>query len=456
MSFPRPMPFFIPPSSAQTPPNTKSSCRWARSPGGRILKALLLSSFLWAVPLRDTIADPAIYTVQFYRGQNTLAFPYLGLNENQVLTLEFDELREGGASDFWVRIQLCNRHWEPSTLPLTEYWPAFLSDRITEFSLSVGTRVPYVHYRYQLRNLFQRSGFYVIEVFRDNDPARLVLRRRFYVVENVVQIAPDWGGQVVTGARQRFQSLSFKVYPRSLQSLQNYQELFCGVLQNGRWDRTNLNLRPTFLGQNYLEYRFQPGLDMEAGNEFRMLDLRSILRRRSFQVERTLWSDSGIVVLLSPERPRANAVYFSQIDLNGRFLIQVQDLPIDTTGRWAGRDELSATQADYFWVEFRLQADKYPQPVYVVGGFMGWSPDPRYELYYDEARGEYRRRIRLKQGVYDYLYALYDPACTCFRTEPLEGSYFETENIYLIVVGYRGFTDREDRVVGHRWIGVYE
>jgi len=87
---------------------------------------------------------------------------------------------------------------------------------------------------------------------------------------------------------------------------------------------------------------------------------------------------------------------------------------------------------------------------------MGWSPDPRYELYYDEARGEYRRRIRLKQGVYDYLYALYDPTCACFRAEPLEGSYFETENIYLIVVGYRGFTDREDRVVGHRWIGVYE
>lgn len=451
-----PMPSLISPSPTDAITNTTSARRQAISPIAITIIALLLPTCLWAVPLRDTIADPAIYTVQFYRGQNTLSFPYLGLNENQILTLEFDELREGGASDFWVRIQLCNRQWEPSALPLTEYWSTFVSDRITEFNLSVGTRIPYVHYRYQLQNLFQRSGFYVIEVFRDNNPNQLVLRRRFYVVENAVQIAPDWGSQVITGTRQRFQSLAFKVYPRSLQSLQNYQEFFCGVLQNSRWDRTNLNLRPTFLGQNYLEYRFQPGLDLEAGNEFRMLDLRSILRRRSFQVERTLWSDSGIVVLLSPERPRADAVYFSQIDLNGRFLTQVQDLPIDTTGRWAGRDEISATQADYFWVEFRLQADKYPHPVYVVGGFMGWSPDPRYELLYDETRHEYRRRIRLKQGVYDYLYGLYNPACPCFRTEPIEGSYFETENIYLILVGYRGFTDREDRVVGHRWIGVYE
>ncbi len=413
-------------------------------------------SLVWAVALRDTIADPAIYTVQFYRGQNTLSFPYLGLGENQNLTLEFDELREGGASDFWVRIQLCNRNWVPSDLPLTEYWPAFISDRITEFSPSVGTRVPYVHYRYVLENRFQRSGLYVIEVFRDNNPTRLVLRRRFYVVEPAVQVVPDWGSQVVTGGRQRFQSLAFKVFPRGLRSVQNYQEFFCGVLQNGRWDRANLQLRPNFLGQDYLEYRFQSGLDMEAGNEFRMLDLRSILRRRSFQVERTLWSDSGIVVLLVPERPRSEGSYFSQYDLNGRFLIQVQDLPLDTMGRWAGRDEIAATQADYFWVEFRLQAQKYPQPVYVVGGFMGWTADPRYELQYDAERGEYRRRIRLKQGVLDYLYALYDPACGCFRPEAIEGSYFEAENIYLILVGYRGFTDREDRVVGHRWIGVYE
>jgi hypothetical protein len=420
------------------------------------MRGFLLLNLLWGVVLRDTIADPAIYTVQFYRGQNTLSFPYLGLGENQVLTLEFDELREGGVSDFWVRIQLCNRYWEPSALPLTEYWPAFVSDRITDFSLSVGTRVPYVHYRYQLQNHFQRSGLYVIEVFRDNNPAFLVLRRRFYVVENAVQVVPDWGSQVVTGARQRFQSLAFKVFPRGLRSVQNYQEFFCGVLQNNRWDRAYFQLKPTFLGQDYLEYRFQPGLDLEAGNDFRMLDLRSILRRRSFQVERTLWSDSGVVVLLVPERPRAGGVYFSQYDLNGRFLIQVQDLPIDTLGRWAGRDELSATQADYFWVEFRLQAERYAQPVYVVGGFMGWSPDARYELLYDEGRGEYRRRIRLKQGVYDYMYALYDAQNGYFRPEAIEGSYFEAENIYLIVVGYRGFTDREDRIVGHRWIGVYE
>ncbi len=422
----------------------------------RIVGFLCLISGASPAPLRDTIADPHIYTVQFYRGRNPLSFPFLGLGEANELTLEFDELIEGSASDFWVRIQLCSRDWQPTSLPLTEYWPDFVSDRIVDFNLSAGTRVHYIHYRYRLSNRFQRSGLYVLEVFRHNDPSQLVLRRRFYVIEPLTQIVPDWGSQVVTRARQRFQSLAFKLYPRSLQSSQAYQEFFCGIIQNNRWDCFNFQLKPTFLGQDYLEYRFQPGLDLEAGNEFRLLDLRSILRRRSFQVERTLWSDSGIVVLLAPERPRTGSVYFSQYDLNGRFFIQTQDLPIDTLGRWAGTDELAALQADYFWVEFRLQADPYPQPVYVVGGFSGWSPDARYELYYDENRHEYRRRILMKQGVYDYSYALYDGKRACFQPEVIEGSYFETENIYLILVGYRGFTDREDRIVGHRWIGFYE
>lgn len=409
-----------------------------------------------ASPLRDTIADPNVFSVQLYRGQNPLSFPFLGLNETNELTLEFDYIGETPPADYWVQIRLCNRFWEPSALSLTEYWPAFTADRITEFSASIGTRVPYLHYRYRLPNRFQRSGFYVLEVFRDRDPSQLVLRKRFYVVENLVRIQPDWGSQVPTGARQRFQSLAFRVYPQALGSTQAYQEFFCGILQNSRWDRANLSLKPTFIGPDYLEYRFQPGLDLEAVNEFRLLDLRTVLRRRSFQIERTLWSDSGIVVMLTPERPRAQGVYLSQYDLNGRFFIQTQDLPIDTLGRWQAVEDQANIQADYFWVDFRLEAPKYPYDLYVVGGFMGWGPDKRFRLPYDEEHQLYRGRFRFKQGVYDYLYAPYDEACQCFRPELVEGSYFETENVYLILVGYRGFTDREDRLVGHRWIGYYE
>jgi len=413
--------------------------------------------YLTAEPLTDTVAEPHIYTVQFYRGQNTLSYPFLGLNEQNTLTLEFDEVREGAPSDFWVRVRLCNRFWEPSSLPLTEYWPAFLSDRITEFSPSYNTRVPYLHYRYQLANRFQRSGFYVLEVFRDNDPAKLVLRRRFYIVEPLVKIVPDARQQVVTGARQGLQALAFSVYPGSLQSSQAYQEFSCLLLQNGRWDNARTGLKPTFLYPDHLEYRFQAGLELPAGVEFRMLDLRSVLRRRSFQIERTFWTDTGIVVRLVPERPRAGLAYTSQFDLNGRFFVQIQEALLDTARFWQGWDQLSTVQADYFWVEFRLEApNPYPKPLYVVGGFMGWRPDKRFEMQFDAERGLYICRVPLKQGVYDYLYALWDEREGAFLVEPVEGSYFEAENTYAVIVVYRGFTEREDRVVGHRWFGYYE
>ncbi|MCS6895924.1 MAG: DUF5103 domain-containing protein [Bacteroidia bacterium] len=404
--------------------------------------------------LRDTIAEPQVYSLQFYRGNNTLSFPYLGLGENQYLTLEFDEVGVEVPSDLWVRVYLCNKNWQPSTLPVAEYWNGYPQDRITDFSPAYNTRIPYIHYLYRMENRFMRSGFYVIEVFREREPSRLVLRRRFYVVENLVRILPNLqSAQVVTGARQGLQTIAFKVFPTQLRSAQMYQEFSCILLQNARWDNARTELKPTFLHSDYMEYLFQPALDMSAGVEFRMLDLRSLLRRRSFQVERTLWSDTGIVILLVPERPRAGLAYTRQIDLNGRFIIQIQDVGMDTSRQWMGRDDMAATQGDYFWVEFRLQAaTPYSKPLYVVGSFMQWSPDSRFELYYDKEAAEYRRRILLKQGVYDYLYALWDEKKNAFDSDSVEGSYFEAENTYTIIAVYRGFTDREDRVVGHHWI----
>ncbi|MCS7162837.1 MAG: DUF5103 domain-containing protein [Bacteroidia bacterium] len=417
----------------------------------------MLVSLLLNLVLTDTIADRLIYTVQFYRGENTLSFPFLGLREENFLSLEFDWLGEGAPRDFWVRVQLCSPDWQPSPLPLTEYWNGPLTERITEVLPAIGTRVAYVHYRYLLRNRFLRSGLYVLEVYADEGGTILALRRRFYVVENLVRITLDPDAQVVTGARQQLQSLAFSIYPAGLQSLQAYQEFSCMILQNGRWDNARRGLKPTFVHSDRLEYRFQPGLDLPAGVEFRLLDIRSVTRRRSFQVERTLWSDSGIVVRLMAERPRAGLAYTRQIDLNGRFFIQLQDGGLDTARQWLGRDALSAQQADYFWVEFRLEASvPYEKPLYVVGSFMGWSPDPRFQLKYDALQGEYRVRIPLKQGVYDYLYALWDESQRAFNAEPIEGSYFEAENAYAILAVYKGFTDREARIVGHRWVSSYE
>jgi hypothetical protein len=59
--------------------------------------------------------------------------------------------------------------------------------------------------------------------------------------------------------------------------------------------------------------------------------------------------------------------------------------------------------------------------------------------------------MRLKQGVYDYEYVI--------RTKKgldetrLEGSYFETENFYTVLIYYQNPADRTARVVGVKHIG---
>lgn len=411
---------------------------------------------LIAQPLTEICNDPQIYTIQLYRGNNPLSFAYLGLGESQSLFLEFDEVFAQAPSEFWVRVRLCDKAWNPVDLPPSEYWKGFISERITQFQPSQATRISYIHYTYLVPNLAKYSGNYVLEVFRGADLAHLAFRKRFYVVENLVRFEVDRESMPQTSTRLRFQSLAFRLHPGRLPLTNALQEISVCILQNGRWDNARCNLQPTYLHPTYLEYRFQPGLDLPAGNEFRLLDLRTVLRRRSFQVERTIWSDSGVVVLLVPETPRSRGSYMSTYDLNGRFFTQNQDFPLDTAGKWTGNPLSAATLADYLWVEFRLDSDKLNDAVYCIGSFMNWSPDPRFRMVYDVQRYRYVCRVLLKQGVYDYMYAVWDEKELAFDITPIEGSFFEAENTYLLLAYYRGFTDRHDRLVGHRWLGTYE
>ena len=53
----------------------------------------------------------------------------------------------------------------------------------------------------------------------------------------------------------------------------------------------------------------------------------------------------------------------------------------------------------------------------------------------------------MKQGYYDYTYVAVDKNNFGMRNE-LDGNYFETENLYTILVYYKSFTDRSDQLIG--------
>jgi hypothetical protein len=53
----------------------------------------------------------------------------------------------------------------------------------------------------------------------------------------------------------------------------------------------------------------------------------------------------------------------------------------------------------------------------------------------------------LKNGFYDYYYAVSDKDNQIAEISPLEGSNYETENDYLIFVYYKKYGGRYDQVV---------
>ena len=106
-------------------------------------------------------------------------------------------------------------------------------------------------------------------------------------------------------------------------------------------------------------------------------------------------------------------------------------------------------EADYAYVDFILD---YPAPLdkgdlYVFGKFTDWKALPEYRLEYDYVRNAYRGRFLLKQGYYNYLYALQKDNGE-LDIEAIEGSHWETENTYQILVYNRDVGIRYDRLVG--------
>lgn len=110
-------------------------------------------------------------------------------------------------------------------------------------------------------------------------------------------------------------------------------------------------------------------------------------------------------------------------------------------------DYRDAAFSNYAFVNFSLSSKPIDGDVYVAGAFNYWNTDDENRMTYDSARQQYNARILLKQGWYDYQYLVrsrgnYPPYF-------LEGSHFETENIYEIFVYYRPFQPKADLLIGY-------
>lgn len=350
------------------------------------------------------------------------------------LLLEFDDLR-AQRDTYYARIIHCNYDWTRSNLMDLDFISDFNEFPINNFEFSVDTHIPYVHYWLTLPPV-KLPGNYLVAVYRGSDKNDIILTKRFMVFDTRVTFSSERNLVGAGGVASRNQQLNFNVDYKNLDVINPFENIKVSIRQNRRWDNMSVDIRPSFVREieKELEYRyFEDDKMFKGGNEFRFFDLRSLLNPGR-NVARVVKTIKPYEAFIERDKVRADEAYSQLPDYNGGFIPDNLDYPDPAFTNYAN-------------VNFTLAAPRpYSGDVYVSGAFNYWNLNASNKMQYDTVRKEYHGRVLLKQGWYDYLYVLRSPDQPPYA---IEGSYFETENFYEVLVYYRPFQPQADLLIGY-------
>ncbi len=414
----------------------------------KIKKALVLLAFLWpafsfaqdeGLLYYDYVYLDNIKTIKFHVEGLLLSMPALNLNSGSALELSFDDM-DGDVKNYTYTVVHCNADWTPSRLIEPEYIEGFSEGDIRDFAYSFNTRAIYTNYHLYFPNedmRISKSGNYLLKVYENDDGKRLAFTRRFMVVESIVSIIPNVVRPAQVSKGNTHQEIDFTVTHKNFEIRNPRQELSATVLQNGRWDSAITGLLPMFSRQEEQIYDYQDKVVFPAGKEFRYADLRS-LRYGTESIASVDLIDNQYEVVLRRDEKRGYAPYVEFEDINGNFVIETFD------------DNDFDLKSDYANVLFSLYSptELYDQDLYLFGGLTDWQLKPEFRMVYNPAINSYVGKARLKQGFYNYMYAALPRGADHPDFEETEGDWFETKNTYTILIYFRPFGGRFDRLIG--------
>ncbi len=380
---------------------------------------------------------PEIKSVEFFNAAQDQSFPAIFLGSSDRLILQFDDLRSG-SRNLSYSVTHCDVNWKPSNISSLDYLESFSQDLVTNYRSAVNTFQKYTHYQLTIPNLTvipKLSGNYLLKVFENSDPSKLLLTRRFYVVQPRVVLQAQIVQSNQVNSRDKNQKVNFSILHPSLNIQNAYQEITAVVMQNGRTDVAQQSKRPLFIRNNQLVYTDDQSFDFAAGNEFRRFDTRSF-RFKSDGVYENI-KDSIYTVNLFADVSKNIGNYSSQLDNNGNFFILNQD------GSNPDYD------ADYANVSFALKATPPSENgfVYVLGAFNSYQKKPEYKMTYNATQKMFLLNTLVKQGVTDYHYVWTDTNGKTINEHEFDGTFYQTENNYQILIYYRSPSSRFDELV---------
>lgn len=392
------------------------------------------------------VFDKNIKTVQLYKEGWNLSYPVISLGSDERLVLNFDLLGDKTETYYYTFIH-CDKDWNRSGIIPNDYLNGFPENPVENYNSSFNTTVHYVHYNLTFPNQnisFRLSGNYILEIYPFNDPENPVLTQRFVVTEDAVDIDIQPHRPRMTANLDAYQQVDFIVNYARLNIYNPYQDIYAFILQNGRWNIAKKNLKPVFFGNNELNYTsLADNTIFPGGNEFRYFDIKSV-RYKTEYVRDIDFLFGNYHVYLFPSENREFKPYFYWQDLNGKYYVAVQE------------EKNPDTDADYVYVYFTLPSKVILEggKMYVSGAFNDWEYNDNNLMVYNEKDQAYECTILLKQGWYNYEYEFISNKASQPSTFSFEGSHYETENDYTVLVYYRNPLERYDRVIGVRTVNT--
>lgn len=383
------------------------------------------------------IFDSRLKTLEIGIEGQPYSLPLLELNDEEHLTIEFDELSHD-QKVYSYTIQHCNADWRESDLSSNEFLDGFTTGEITNSEISLNTTTLYTHYRFDFPNdemKLKVSGNYVLTIFEDNKKDIPVARACFSVVDPEVQIKAAIRSNTDLEINGRLQQLDFELMNPGYK-IDNPEELKILVRQNYRTDNQVFLSKPTYINPGSFSYKNIRELIFEGGNEFRRFDFSSYYSAN--ESIRELVNQDGIKnVYVSTDFPFKGA-YQHRPDADGNFIINFQEA-----------FENGDTEADYARVHLQLKSKIYFEgQLYLGGEFMYENLNENSRMEYNPETESYEKTLFLKQGGYAYQYRFLEKGSTKASTFRTENSYWQTNNAYQIYVYHRPWGGRADKLIG--------
>lgn len=408
-----------------------------------VVTALSAWGILHSAPLPDEAASTrtAIFNKDFSSllilpADNFMAPPVLESLSDRQLVVSFDQTGREPA-ELCYRLLHLNADYLPSRLLEAEYVDGINWCPVEDYAYSENTYRHYVNYRIVLPGDGPRplvSGNYLLQVLPRDCPDSVVLQVRFSWSEQRVVL--DGGAGTVTdrGVNGTFQQLAFTLDAKGYRIADPVSELIVTVSQNGDPQTERMLTHPLRMDGDRVVYEHLPELIFEAGNEFRRFETVAA-PSPDMGVDSVRHDGRLYNVYLAEDRPRRNGYLYDRTQ-HGRWL-----------PRRTGASDADIA-ADYMPVHFTLRSIPLPGDVYVQGVMDHYSLAPEARMEYDYDAGLYRATMLLKQGAYNYRYALLRPGESSADPAPIEGNHYQTRNEYLVKVFHRTPSSRGDRLIG--------